>query len=57
VELTNRESQSSWKEISEAGRQEGRSGFFHNPNETIHGIGTDWARRGRGRFRLAQLHR
>src|SRR3982750_2816621 len=38
------------KEISEVLRQEGRGGFFHNPNETIHGIGTDWARCGRGRF-------
>ena len=52
-----RSRQTTWKEMSEVLRQEGRSGFFHNPNETIHGIGTDWARYGRGGFRLAQLSR
>jgi Homeodomain-like domain len=52
-----RSRRTTWKEISEVLRQEGRSGFFHNPNETIHGICTDWARCGRGRFRLAQLSR
>ena len=45
------------KEISEVLRQEGKGGFFHNPNEAIHGICTDWARRGRGEFRLAKLSR
>jgi hypothetical protein len=52
-----RSRKTSWKEISEVGRQEGRSGFFHNPNETIHGICTDWARRCTGRFRLVKLSR
>jgi putative transposase len=35
-----RHRKTTWKEISEVLRQEGRSGFFHNPNETIHGICT-----------------
>jgi putative transposase len=52
-----RNRKTTWKEISELLRQEGKSGFFHSPNETIHGICTDWARRGRGGFRLAKLSR
>ena len=52
-----RSRKTSWKEISEVRRQEGRSGFFHNLNETIHGICTDWARRCTGRFRLVKLSR
>jgi hypothetical protein len=53
-----RSRKTTWKEISELVRQEGRGGFFHNPDESIHGICTDWARCGRrGVFRLAQLSR
>jgi hypothetical protein len=39
-----RNRKTTWKEISEAGRQEGRSGFFHNPTKRF----TAFAQTGRG---------